>query len=115
MSTKNYKVREGFVVVQRVKNTTSPGGAYDKVIQGGETVALDDDTAAQHAHKLEFADEADIEAALAAEQQAAVAKHATNAPVALVSTLVEALQHALTGAGQAVAAAVDGATADAAS
>lgn len=93
MPQKNYVVRDGFVVIQSLKATD--GKPYERTTAGGESITLDDDQAALHAHKLELANAKDRDAALAAEQQAKVASHANNAPVALVQTLVEALQHAL--------------------
>jgi len=103
MATKNYLVRDGFVVSQRIKNAAAPNGFFEKLFQSGETVTLDDDGYAQHAHKLELADPTERSVALAAEQKAAVAKHANNAPVVLVQTLVDALQHALSGGAAAEA------------
>lgn len=95
MPQKNYVVRDGFVVVQKLM--TSDNKPYERTTAGGEPITLDDDEAAQHAHKLELANPKERAAALAAEQEAKVASHANNAPVALVQTLVEALQHALSG------------------
>lgn len=93
MAQRNYIVRAGFVVA--LLRTSQDGSTSTKTYESGEKLALEDDQYALHAHKLELADQADRDAALAVEQQAQVAKHATASPAALVSTLVEALQHAL--------------------
>ena len=101
MATKKYIVRDGFVVVQTI--TKNDGSAYDRTYTSGEEVTFDDAQAALHAHKLEFASAKDREAALAVEQQAKVASAAAGSPVELVTTLVAALQAAMS-AGQAGAA-----------
>jgi hypothetical protein len=101
MPQRNYIVRDGFVVVQTVVKADK--STFTRTTSGGEPITLDDDEAAQHAHKLELASQKDRDAALEAEQQAKIAAHANNAPVALVQTLVEALQHALSGGATAAA------------
>jgi hypothetical protein len=99
MATRNYTIRDGFVVI--LKLTKADGSTYERRSESGETVSLTDEQAAQHLHKLEFADQADRDAAIAAEQKAAVMNHAAGSPVELVQTLVAALQHALGGAAPA--------------
>ena len=86
---KKYIVREGFVLFLALIN--AKGEAYERTHQEGEVVELDDDEAAKHAHKLEFASEKDRAAALAAEKTAAIATAAASNPVELVQALVTAL------------------------
>ena len=99
MAQRKYIVRDGFVVVLTL--TKADGTPYDRMYDGGEEVTLDDDVAAQHAHKLEYASQKDRDAALAAEQEARVAAQANNSPTELVQTLVAALQAVMAGGTQA--------------
>ncbi|QOR55186.1 MAG: hypothetical protein SHS37scaffold296_3 [Burkholderiales phage 68_11] len=89
MATKKYVVRAGFVVPLI---TEKPDGSKSvKMYEAGDEVSFDDDQYALHAHKLEFANAKDRDAALAAEQQAATARAAQNSPAELVQMLVAAL------------------------
>ena len=103
MPVKKYLVREGFVVVQSIKK--SDGTTYDRTYTGGEEISLDEDQAAPHIHKLEFATAKDRDAALAAEKEANVARAAANSPAELVTMLVAALQASLGTAAPATPAA----------
>lgn len=102
MAQRKYIVRDGFVV--RLTFKRPDGQSYDRDYQGGEEVALDDDAAAQHAHKLEYASQKDRDAALAAEKEARIAQAATGSPAELVQQLIAALGAAVA-AGQAAQAA----------
>ena len=96
---KKYIVRDGFVVGHQLK--TSAGETYERTYNGGEEVTLDDDVAALHLHKLEFANPKDADAARAAEKASAIAAKAASSPAQLVGDLVAAL-----GQAQAAAAAI---------
>ncbi len=101
MATKKYVVRAGFVVPLI---TVKPNGEKStKTFDAGDEVTLDDEQHALHAHKLEFANQKDRDAALAAEQQAATAKAAQNSPAELVQLLTAALTQSLQAAGAAPA------------
>jgi hypothetical protein len=89
---KKYIVREGFIVFQEI--TKSTGEKYERTFTGGEEVSLEEDEAAQHAHKIEFASEKDRANALAAEKAAFVSAHANSEPAELVQSLVAALAQA---------------------
>jgi len=102
MASKKYLVRDGFVV--QIAATKSDGSTYTKEYNGGEELVLDDDIAAQHLHKLEFASAKDRDAAIAAEQQAKVFAAASQSPVELVQQLIAALSMAQQSAGVAPAA-----------
>lgn len=93
MASKKYIVREGFVVALQLKNA-STGQAYERLHVGGEEVVLEDEQAAAHIHKLEFANQKDRDAALAAEREAAIAARAAGGSADLVGQLVQALQAA---------------------
>lgn len=96
MAAKKYLVRQGFVVVLTM--TKQDGSTYDRIYDSGEEVTLDDEQAALHIHKLEFANQKDRDAALAAEKQAQVATAAAGTPSELVASLISALQQAMGGA-----------------
>lgn len=89
MAKRNYIVREGFVLWRQVTN--DKGSTTERFHDAGETVALDDDEAAMHGHKLELADEKDRAAALKAEKIADVANKANMAPADLVAALAAAI------------------------
>jgi hypothetical protein len=93
MASKKYVVREGFVLFRKVVNPANDQTVERQYMQG-DTVEMDDDEYAQHAHKLEFAAQKDRDAALAAERQAAVNKAAAAGVVDVVSMLAQALQQA---------------------
>lgn len=98
---KKYIVREGFNVFLAV---TKPNGEqYERTHAGGEEVVLEDNEAALHAHKLEFANQRDRDAAMAAEQAALATQRAQSNPAELVSALVAALQQAQGAAAQPAA------------
>jgi len=103
MASKKYIVREGFVVVLEIKR--AGGEVQTRTYTGGEEVTLEEDDAKLHAHKLEFANQKDRDAALAAEQQAKVATQAQQSPAELVAQLIAALSQAQAGAAAAPAAA----------
>lgn len=88
---KNYTVREGYVVILTTEG--ADGKKYDRTFIGGDTVKLDDDQAALHLHKLEYADEKDRAAALKAEEVERAKTQAAD-PVRLISDLVAALSQA---------------------
>lgn len=87
---KKYIVRDGYVVILK---TVRDGKEYDRTFVGGDTLSLDDDDAALHLHKLEFADSKDRDAALRAEV-AERAKTAAANPTQLIADLVAALSQA---------------------
>jgi hypothetical protein len=89
---KKYIVREGFIVFLEIVGPK--GDKHERTYTGGEEVSLDDEDAARHAHKLEFATQKDRDAALAAEKAANVTALAGNDPGALVQSLVAALAQA---------------------
>lgn len=103
MAMKKYIVRTGFVVRQTLAK--ADGSTYDRDYNEGEELALEDDAAALHLHKLEFAGQKDRDAALAAEAAAKVTAAAGQDPAALVQMLVAALSQAQAGAAAATAAA----------
>jgi hypothetical protein len=94
MASKKYVVRMGFVVCLMLTNAAT-GAQSERRYEGGEEVTLDDDQAAEHLHKLEYASQRDRDAALAAEREAKVAAAAAQSPVDLVSMLTAALGQAL--------------------
>lgn len=98
---KKYVVRDGFVV--DLEFTRDDKTKFTRTYQGGEEVTLEDDQAAPHQHKLEFASQKDRDAALEAEKKAAVAKAAAASPAELVQMLVAALQQAQAAAAPAPA------------
>lgn len=79
-TAKKYVVRDGFVVV--LKLSKNDGSAYERRYESGEEISLDEDQAAAHQHKLEFASQRDRDVALAAEQADAASKTKINTPVA---------------------------------
>lgn len=97
MPSKKYTIRDGFVVV--LERTLPNGDKSERRYEGGELVELDEETAAGHLHKLEFAEKADRKAALAAEEEARLAAAANSNPVDLVKMLSEALVQAMVAAG----------------
>ena len=101
MATKKYVVRSGFICVIALINVA--GSAYERTYEGGEEVTLDDEQAAAHLHKLEFAAQKDRDAALAAEKEAQIKAAAAQSPVDLVSQLTAALGQSMTAAGQSAA------------
>ena len=92
MAIKKYIVRAGFVVVLAIAK--ADGSTYDRTYDSGEEVPLDDEQAAKHQHKLEFATQKDRDAALAAEAAARQTTMAASSPVDLVQALVAALAQA---------------------
>jgi hypothetical protein len=96
MPTRKYIVRDGFVVPLTVEKPN--GEKFVKMVDAGEEISLDDESAALHAHKLEFAKQSDRDAALAAEKEAATAQAAQNSPAELVQLLVGALSQVLASA-----------------
>nr|WP_316642878.1 hypothetical protein [uncultured Roseateles sp.] len=101
MPIKKYIVRDGFMVVLEIKQ--ADGSVHKRTYASGDEVSLDDDAHAQHAHKLEFANEKDRAAALATEKESRIQAAATNSPADLVNALIAALGQALN-QGQAVPA-----------
>jgi hypothetical protein len=89
---KKYIVRDGFIVFLEV--TGPKGDKYERTYTSGEEVTLEDDEAAKHQHKLEFANQKDRDAALAAEKAAAQTATAATDPAVLVQMLVAALAQA---------------------
>lgn len=89
---KKYIVREGFIVFLEV--VSPKGEKYERTFSGGEEVSLEDDAAALHAHKIEFAMQKDRDAALAAETAARVKAAASGDAGTLVQSLVAALAQA---------------------
>lgn len=89
---KKYIVREGFIVFLEV--VSPKGDKYERTFSGGEEVSLEDDAAALHAHKIEFAMQKDRDAALAAETAARVKAAASGDAGTLVQSLVAALAQA---------------------
>lgn len=92
IGNRKYLIRDGFVVVLTL--TKGDGSTYTRTYEGGEEIALDDDVAALHAHKLEFANPKDREAAAKAEAEARVAEQARSNPAELIQQLVAALAQA---------------------
>lgn len=89
---KRFVVREGFVVEIETE-TKGTGGAVNKSVKtlgGGETLTLSYDEYLPHAHKLEFADKKDRDAALEDEEVRAKSKAAAD-PLAAFSHLLAAL------------------------
>lgn len=103
MAAKKYIVRNGFVVV--LKLTRDNGDTYERTYTEGEECTLEDTDAALHAHKLEFANARDRDAAVAAEKTALESTRAAQNPADLVAALVAALAQAQAAAAPAVAAA----------
>jgi len=95
---KKYIVRDGFVVVLKLVNPKDQS-EYERTYNSNEECTLEDDQAAQHLHKLEFANQKDRDAALAAERQAQQDATAAQNPVDLVKALVAALVQAQQAAG----------------
>ena len=93
MATKKYLVRAGFIVALALRK--EDGSGYERTYNAGEEVTLDDEQAALHLHKLEFASQKDRDAALAAEKDAMVARAAQQSPVDLVAALTKALAQQL--------------------
>lgn len=93
MATKKYLVRTGYVVVLALINAA--GTTYERRYEGGEDVTLDDDQAAQHQHKLEFANAQDRDAALAAERIARVGQAAAQSPAEMMAMMTEVMTRAL--------------------
>lgn len=89
---KKYIVREGFIVFHEIPD--GKGGKYERTYTGGEEVTLEDSDAALHVHKLEFANQKDRDAAVAAEKAANVAALAGQDAGSLVQSLVAALAQA---------------------
>ena len=89
---KKYIVRDGFVVFLALFKPS--GEKYERTYTGGEEVTLEDADAADHAHKLEFANQKDRDAALAAEKAAKVTALAGGDPAGLVQQLVAAIAQA---------------------
>lgn len=96
---KKYVVREGFIVNLELEN--EKGDKRTRTYEGGEEVVLEDDQAALHLHKLEFASQKDRDAALEAERKADIATKAQQSPAELVQALIAALSQAQAGAGLA--------------
>ena len=94
---KKYIVREGFTVYLML-NKPDGSGSYERPVQGGEEISLDDADAAVHLHKLEFANQKDRDAALAAEKEAKVASAAQQNPAELVAMLTAALSQMMASA-----------------
>jgi hypothetical protein len=92
MASKKYVVRDGFIVFLSV--ISAKGDKSERTYTGGEEVTLDDADAADHIHKLEFANQKDRDAALAAEKAANITSMAASDPSALVQALVAALAQA---------------------
>ncbi len=92
MASKKYIVRQGFVVPLEAEKPD--GGKTVKTFEGGDELTLDDEQAALHLHKLEFASQKDRDAAVAAEQQAKVEKHVTSSPVEFMAALVNVVAQA---------------------
>ena len=90
---KKFIVRDGFVVVLKLVNPKDQS-VFERTYNGGEECTLEDDQAAQHWHKLEFASQKDRDAALAAERQALQDERAGQSPADLVKALVAALAQA---------------------
>jgi len=90
MGTRKYIVRDGFVVALTLTNATTKE-TYERTYNGGEEVSLDDDDAKLHLHKLEFANQKDRDAALAAEKEAKAAASSDQNPVDLIAQLVAAI------------------------
>lgn len=89
---KNFTVREGFIVVLETE-TKSTGGVVSKsqkILGGGEQIALTYDEYLIHAHKLEYADEKDRKAALEEEEERAKAKVVAD-PLTAFSHLLSAI------------------------
>ena len=93
MANKRYLVRIGYVVALTLINAS--GATYERRYEGGEEVTLDDEQAAQHLHKLEFASQQDRDAALAAEQAAKIGQAAAQNPADLMAMMTEVLTRAL--------------------
>ena len=102
MASKNYIVRDGFVLVRTMPKADGKG-TYEKITDAGEVVELDDADYAAHAHKLELADPKERVKAAAAEKAAAVAASAALDPAELVKQLVAALSQATAAAQQPAA------------
>ena len=86
---KKYIVREGFIVFLEV--VSPKGDKYERTFSGGEEVSLEDDAAALHTHKIEFAMQKDRDIALAAETAARVKAAASGDAGTLVQSQVAAL------------------------
>lgn len=89
---KNFIVREGFVVELETESKGTGGvvSKSRKLLGGGEQVALTYDEYLVHAHKLEYADEKDRQAALEEEEERAKARVVAD-PLAAFNHLVAAL------------------------
>ena len=96
MATKKYIVRNGFVTTHVLRK--ADGSIYEKRYEGGEEVALSDEDADLHRHKLEYADQKDRDAEEKAERARNVAAARAQHPVELVSQLAEALSQQIAGA-----------------
>jgi hypothetical protein len=92
MASKKYVVRDGFIVFLKV--VSSKGDVSERQYTSGEELTLDDADAADHIHKLEFANQKDRDAAVAAEKAANVTAMAGSDPGSLVQALVAALAQA---------------------
>ena len=97
MASKKYLVRDGFVVALALFK--QDGSTYERRYEAGEEVTLDDDQAAAHLHKLEFATQKDRDAALAAEQSAKVSTAAAQSPAEMMAMMTEVFTRALQAAG----------------
>lgn len=102
MPSKKFIVRAGYVVVLAFINATN-GNTSERRFEGGEEVALDEDQAAQHLHKLEFASQRDYDDALAAEREARMRHAAHQSPADVMSMMTEVFTRSLTAANMAAA------------
>ena len=90
MASKQYTVRTGFVLVLEEKRPN--GQILTRNFNEGDLIELSDEQYALHAHRLEYADKKDIDAALKAERAAAVASAASTLGAAdLVALMAQAL------------------------
>ena len=90
MPSKKYIVRQGFVVHLTLMGQDNR--PVNRSYEGGEEITLEDEDAALHLHKLEFANQRDRDAAFAAEKKAQVQAQSGAGLTETVSALIAALQ-----------------------